>query len=54
LNHIVGQETFPPATIDLAAEKTPLPCHRGGGEPSGWGGGVGGPCSYIYIINKII
>ena len=30
--------------------KPPLPCHRGGGEPSGWGrGGCGGPCSYIYI-----
>ena len=48
LNHIVGQETIPPATIGLAAEKTPLPCHRGG-EPSGWGGGCGGPCSYIHV-----
>ena len=37
-------------TIGLAAEKTPLPGHRGGGEPSGWGGGgCGGPCSYIYM-----
>ena len=48
LNHIVGQETIPPATIGLAAEKTPLPCHRGG-EPSGWGGGCRGPCSYIHL-----
>ena len=28
--------------------KPPLPCHRGGGEPSGWGGVCGGPCSYIH------
>ena len=27
--------------------KPPLPCHRGG-EPSGWGGGVGVP-AHIYI-----
>ena len=34
----------------LAAEKTPPPLPQGGGEPSGWVGGVcGGPCSYIYI-----
>ena len=32
----------------LAAEKTPPPLPQGG-EPSGWGGGVGVPCSYIYI-----
>ena len=33
----------------LVAEKTPLPCHRGG-EPSGWVGGVWGSLLiYIYI-----
>ena len=46
----VGQETIPPATIGLAAEKTPPPCHRGGGGTIWLGGeGCGGPCSYIYI-----
>ena len=46
----VGQETIPPATIGLAAEKTPPPLPQGG-EPSGWGGrGVGVPAHiYIYI-----
>ena len=32
----------------LAAEKTPLPCHRGG-EPSGWVGGCVGVPAHIYI-----
>jgi len=50
----VGQETIPPATIGLAAEKTPLPYHRGG-EPSGWGGGGvwGSLLIYIYTIYNI-
>ena len=52
----VGQETIPPATIGLAAEKTPLPCHRGGGTIWLWGGrGVGVPAHiytsiYLYIL----
>ena len=35
--------------------KPPLPCHRGGGEPSGWGrGGVGVPAHiYIYMYYVI-
>ena len=36
--------------IHLAAEKTPPPLPQGGGEPSGWGGGVGVPAHiYTYI-----
>jgi hypothetical protein len=49
LNHIVGQETIPPATIGLAAEKTPPPLPQGGGTI--WlGGGVGVPAHiYTYV-----
>ena len=50
LNHMVGQETIPPATIGLAAEKTPLPCHRGGGDHLA-GGGCGG--HYVYTNSQI-
>ena len=32
--------------------KPPLPCHRGGGEPSGWGGCVGVP-AHIYTLRYI-
>ena len=52
----VGQETIPPATIGLAAEKTPPPLPQGG-DPSGWGGrGVWVPAHiYIYIyVNSLI
>ena len=49
LNHIVGQETIPPATIGLAAEKTPPPLPQGGNHLAG-GGCVGVPAHiYIYI-----
>ena len=52
LNHIVGQETIPPATIGLAAEKTPPPLPQGGGTI--WlGGGVWGSL-LIYTVYIMI
>ena len=34
----------------LAAEKTPLPCHRGGNHLAGWGGVWGSLLIYIYML----
>jgi hypothetical protein len=53
LNHIVGQETIPPATIGLAAEKTPPPLPQGGGTIWLGEGGVWGSL-LIYIYGRYL
>ena len=53
INIYIYTPHIPPATIGLAAEKTPPPLPQGG-EPSGWGGVWGSLLIYTYVRYTLV